>query len=245
MKSRIEVLPPWGKYVSLIGLIGGSALIGQQSTGSIQGTVLDQGNNKAISGAYVTATRSGLPPSSQTVKSASDGSFQLQGLSAGTYTVCVQVVSQAYLNPCDWSGNGRAPVNPANSVSINAGQKSTGTTLKLQTGSILTVKMQDTAQLLNQKTKSGYAPDLMLGVAGPARTFHQMRAAAADATGTTYQVVVPFDMPLNVQVKSRALKLGDATGAALAANATTQAFQHATGESNPKTFTFTVLGLNP
>jgi hypothetical protein len=53
------------------------------------------------------------------------------------------------------------------------------------------------------------------------------------------------DTALNFYIASHDLKLGDATGLALPANASQQAFQHATGDPNPKSFSFSVLGLLP
>jgi hypothetical protein len=56
---------------------------------------------------------------------------------------------------------------------------------------------------------------------------------------------VPRDTALNLHIASHDLKLGDATGVALPANTTKQAVQYATGDPNPKSFAFTVLGLLP
>ena len=63
--------------------------------------------------------------------------------------------------------------------------------------------------------------------------------------GYTYQLAVPHDTALNLHIASHDLKLGDSTGVALPATASNQAFQHATGDANPKSFAFTVLGLLP
>jgi len=64
-------------------------------------------------------------------------------------------------------------------------------------------------------------------------------------TSYSYRLAVPRDTALSVYIASHDLKLGDATGAALAANASQQAFQHVTGDANPKSFSFSVLGLLP
>jgi len=56
---------------------------------------------------------------------------------------------------------------------------------------------------------------------------------------------VPRDTALNLRVASHDLKLGDDAGVALPANGSQQAFQHATGDPNPKSFAFTVLGVLP
>jgi hypothetical protein len=79
--------------------------------------------------------------------------------------------------------------------------------------------------------------------------------AMSNSTGTagpqatiptySYRLPVPRDTVLNFYIASHDLKLGDANGVALPANASQQAFQHATGDANPKSFTFTVLGKLP
>src|SRR6266550_4589116 len=79
--------------------------LAQTGTGAIQGTVIDRATNKPIGGAIVTAIRKGLPPASGTVKSAADGAFQIQNLSSGAYSLCVQVPGSSYLNPCQWEMN--------------------------------------------------------------------------------------------------------------------------------------------
>ena len=59
----------------------------------------------------------------------------------------------------------------------------------------------------------------------------------------SYQLAVPPDTALNFHIASHDVKLGDATGVALPANASQQSFQHATGDASPKNFTFTVMGF--
>jgi hypothetical protein len=61
----------------------------------------------------------------------------------------------------------------------------------------------------------------------------------------SYRLGVPRDTALNFYIASRDLNLGDANGVAIPTNASQQAFQHATGDTNPKSFTFTVLGRLP
>ena len=69
----------------------------------------------------------------------------------------------------------------------------------------------------------------------------------AGKAGTVYswRLAIPRDTPLKLHVSSRELRLGDGAGAGLAGNASQPAFQHATGDANPKSFVFTVLGLLP
>jgi len=68
---------------------------------------------------------------------------------------------------------------------------------------------------------------------------------------------VPHDTALKFSIASRDLRLGDETGAQLAATASPQGmqqafqqtfqqtFQHTTGDPKPKSFGFSVLGLLP
>jgi len=60
-----------------------------------------------------------------------------------------------------------------------------------------------------------------------------------------YEIAVPRHMALKFHIASRDLRLGAATGATLPGNASEQAFQHATGDPNPASFKFTVLGVLP
>ena len=126
--------------------------------GTIQGSVVDATTNKPIAKAFVSATRTVLPPLRVTAQSGADGSFTIGGLPAATYTLCVAFAGDGYLDPCTWSP-------PGTTVTVAASQNSTGHVLKIQPGSILKVHLDDPGQLLNQKTKTGYAPHMSIGCA--------------------------------------------------------------------------------
>lgn len=79
----------WPAYVASVGGNVGTAVVGSSApvtTGAIAGTVTDTSNN-TISGAQITATPSS--GSAATAMSASNGTFQLANLAAGTWTVTV------------------------------------------------------------------------------------------------------------------------------------------------------------
>lgn len=229
------------KYIIFL-LLAVSAATGQTETASIAGEVLDAKSHKPIPAALVMAIRSGLPPFAKNTQSGSDGSFQVQGLAAGDYSLCVQAQSAGYLDPCQWNGN------PAR-VTVLAGQAAAGVSLELATASVLTIHVQDTQRILSQKTKDGRSPELSLGVWGPNGLYYAAHAsdnsgAAEDSeAGIAYQIAVPRDISLRFHIASRDLKLGDANGAALPVSASQEAFQHATGELKPRSFAFFVLGL--
>lgn len=218
----------------------GLALTAQTAASSIQGKVADASSNKPIAGAFVIAIRAGLPPVSQTAQSQADGSYQLQSLPAGAYSVCVQVPGDGYLDPCQFG-------SPTQPITLTAGQQSTGNVTKLKAASILKVRLNDSGGFLAQLTKAGHEPDLLIGVfgTGPQRTFYPAHLAGRDNTGSNYQVAVPVDTALVLSVASNSLRLADATGIALPNNSSQQGFQHATGDPNPPSFAFTITGQNP
>jgi hypothetical protein len=221
----------------------------QTATASIAGKVLDAKTAKPISAAWVFANRAGAPPLVKNTKSGGDGAFQIQGLPAGTYSLCVQVAGDQYLDPCSWA-------NTPTSVALTAGQAATGVSLKLAAASILSIQVQDPQNALGQTTKDGRHPDLTLGVWGPKGLYYPAHASGGPAVPSTaptlqgeasysYRLAVPLDTALNFYIASHDLKLGDASGVALAGNMSQQSFLQATGNSNPKSFAFTVLGLLP
>jgi hypothetical protein len=126
--------------------------------------------------------------------------------------------------------------------------------MKLTAASVLNVQVQDAQKVLSQLTQDGRRPDLTLGVWGPKGLFYPTHASGSPTpaanpqcgiTSYSYRLAVPLDTALNVYIASHDVKFGDPTGVALAANASQQPFQHATGDTNPNSFTFSVLGLLP
>jgi Carboxypeptidase regulatory-like domain len=224
----------------IVAFLGSAALTAQTGSGSIQGKVTDASSNKPIAGAFVIAIRSGLPPVSQIAQTGVDGSYQLQSLPAGAYSLCVQVLGDGYLDPCRFG-------SPAQPITLMAGQQSAGNVTKLKPASILKVRLNDASGLLAQLTKDGHAPDLLIGVfgSGAQRTFYPAHLAGRDKTGSDYQVAIPLDTPLNLSVASGTLTLADAAGSALPNSASQQGFQHSTGDPNPPSFVFMVTGVKP
>jgi hypothetical protein len=217
----------------------------QSGAAAISGKVLDAATNKSVPFAIVTVVRIGLPPFTRTTKSGADGTFQVQSLPAGAFSICVQAPGDRYLDPCQWSGSPRA-------VSLAAGQSVPGVTVSLAAASVLQVQVQDPQNAFSQKTRDGRRPELTLGVWGPKGLFYPAHGASGSTSAPasagvvhTYRLPIPRDTALKFHISSRDLKLADGAGIALPANASQQAFQHATGDANPRSFAFTVLGLLP
>jgi carboxypeptidase family protein len=96
---RAAVICCAGSFSMAIALSQAPAAISSQPAGSISGIVRDPTGNP-LSAIWVTAVRSGLPPASATVASNASGAFSLPNLPAGTYKICAQSPSGAYLDPC-------------------------------------------------------------------------------------------------------------------------------------------------
>jgi len=226
------------KYVVVVSLLALRAAFGQTATGSIAGKVLDAKTAKPISAAWVIANRAGAPPLMKNTKSGGDGAFQIQGLTAGTYSICVQAAGDQYLDPCQFNGS-------PTTVTLTSGQTASGIAVTLTAASILTIQVQDPQQALSQTTKDGRRPDLTLGVWGPKGLYYPAHVSGAPnatvAAGPSpqgvasysYRLAVPLDTALNFYIASHDLQLGDSNGVALSGNASQQAFQHATGDANP------------
>ncbi len=127
--------------------------------------------------------------------------------------------------------------------------------MKLTAASILNVQIQDAQKVLTQLTKDGRRPDLAIGVWGPKGLYYPVHASGSGPAASanlksaipsySYRLSVPLDTTLSFHIASHDLILGDATGLPLPANASQQAFLHATGDLNPKSFSFSILGLLP
>jgi hypothetical protein len=116
--------------------------------------------------------------------------------------------------------------------------------VKIRKGSIVKIRMQDPNRLLSQKTRDGRQPHLLIAVAA-ARGLSPAHRTGKDTAGADYEVTVPDDMRLTMQVISRDLKLGDDHGIPLANNSARDSFLHGNADPNPKTFSYTVLSQLP
>src|SRR5579885_564035 len=102
--------------------------------GSFQGTVTDA-QNKPVAGALVMITRTFRTPNevvspySQSVRTASDGSFLAQGFPPGTYTYCAQATDDSFLDGCHWGA-------PLLDVKVSGGQR-VRAAIRVSKGSIL------------------------------------------------------------------------------------------------------------
>ena len=215
---------------------------GQTGTGGIRGTILDASTQKPLPVAWVVANRDGVPPFSRNTKSGGDGAFEMRGLTPGNYSICVQAEGDRYLDSCHWRGQSAA-------VTVAKDAITSGVAVKVAVASVVNIEVRDPQKLFGQAIAGGRKPGLNVGVWSANGLFYPARhfATPGSAAGTSqsYRLAVPRDTSLTLHIFSRDLRLGDSTGAVLPIDGKREAFQNSTGDRNPKSFTFTLLGVLP
>jgi hypothetical protein len=191
-------------------------------------------SSKPVTGAFITANRESLPAASGRAFSAADGTFQISGLPAGSFTVCVQVPGGGFIDTCEWQ------ILPLR-VDVKAGQAVAGLKFKLQKGAILHVRLNDPGNLLSPSATAKTVPQLLMGVHAARGLFRPATLVSRDTTGTTHAVTIPFDTAVNFTILSPQVSLADAKGAAIGLAATNVPVTVPSGTS-PTPLTFYVIG---
>jgi hypothetical protein len=142
--------------------------------------------------------------------------------------VCVQVPHTAFLDPCRWS----LPIR----VTVAAGQISANNNVQVTKGSLLHVRVNDPGQHVSKGDG-----DVLLGIGGPSFPFHLLGLAATDPAGRTFDIAIPFNVALRLQISSEHLDLEDDNGAAPGPVPASIPIQQAPGQADP-TVTFSIKG---
>jgi hypothetical protein len=231
------------------GIVIGVLLIGAvvacgQTTGGIQGTVVAASGGAAIHGATVIAQRISPAPivRTQSVKSATDGSFTINSVLPGQYVFCVIENSGNYLSPCEWLDQ-----HPT-TVTVAAGAAAGPVTVKVAAASTLQVRLNDPSAVAAAVLPGKKAPPLLLiAVHGTAGSFHPAFVMSRDPLGTTYGVKIPFDTMLQFHLQGPQLAIVDSSQTAVPSSGYKQAFQHSSGKTAAQqtSFTFHVTGTQP
>jgi hypothetical protein len=219
-------------------------------TGTISGTVLDE-TGKPIAGATVSlalelpAAVKGVAPVAFTPHralaiSAKDGTFSAGNMPAGLTKVCVQVANSDYLETCRW------PVTQTR-VTIGAGQTVKLPAISMAKGFRRQIRVNDLQGVLTKTTVGPGAakttPAIILGAFAANHMFTNAQKTGQDATGYDYAVLVPFDLPLQVSVFSKAVALADSTGKAASGGGVVKAVTIASGTAIVPVTQVSVTGL--
>jgi hypothetical protein len=203
----------------IIFVLGACAVAALGQTGRITGTILDE-SGAPIEGASVTASLwssakpipfvAGRPPSFMPVLakalSGAKGEFQVEGLFAGRYYVCVEKREAAILNPCLWA-------DPP--VSVDVGEEATvsGVSVVAAKGVNVKVRVHDPKGLLKANPAMD---DVRVGVYHRTAPFIPGIVSGIDPAGKTITVIVPRGQSATVSVYSTSFSLADEKGSPLA-----------------------------
>ena len=162
-------------------------------SGRIRGSV-QQEDGTPVANARVQVLRATAPPFNVEVKTGDDGSFDAEGLPAGTYRICPDPPSGQHLSPCLWH-------DPSAIVTVQDGQVVDGTTIVMKLGTTVTVVVKDPVGLLQKKhVKTDPMQMLFVAVKGPKKIPYPLAAGVQQGSRTVYQMTVPFDTALKLIV---------------------------------------------
>jgi hypothetical protein len=197
----------------------------QAQTGSVQGTVVANGNAPVAGvNALITeldplpARGAGLLPRSQrkprlkvAILTDQNGQFVLSGLEAGRYGICIDDPSFQYLNPCAWG--------PATTVAV--GQGAVPVNITVERAAKLTFEVDDPLQKANAKlVANGQAwqvQDLVIGVHNEKGWFVPARVVKSTGTHHSLAVATRIGVKSAVWIFSRHNLLTDDASNAVAA----------------------------
>ena len=178
-------------------------------TGAVKGsdgTVITSGSVSAVRTPDRPIPRLGRISASAAI--GPDGGFQLPAQVDGAYQMCAQVPGSVWLNPCEW-----ALVSPI-SVSLSGGQVSASPTVVLPKGALVTVQVNDPKGFLLANAGAQGAL-LLIGVSTDSRYFKTATLISENASGRTYQILVPFGRSIDLSVTSGLFQLTDSTDTSL------------------------------
>ena len=201
------------KYSILMLLACTFSIVPVSAAGSISGVAKGADGTIITVGAVTASRQAGGARTRLEMTSASaairpDGSFTLPPLAYGAYQICAHSPGTAWLNSCEWGGKGTT-------ASLTPTQVSVQVSIVLTKGALVTVRVNDAAQLLAAHEGKTPGAHLLIGVAGDSLNFSPADVVSQDAAGRNYRVLIPFDRTVNISVASAHFQLNDQTGRAL------------------------------
>jgi hypothetical protein len=169
------------------------------SLSTIQGTVTTS-SGAALPRASVTLAPYGGSSTFVTAVVASPtGTFTISSIPAGTYVLCARTSTPGFLDSCLW-GIPRIVVN----APFASGNRTIAIVLKQS--SLLKARLNDAGFFLTALPPDKFPPAVTFGIWGATR-FIPAHVVKRDATGIDYELSVPSDIPLHLNLYSRHVKL--------------------------------------
>jgi hypothetical protein len=201
-----------GRTPLLLLAIVSSQMIFAQTTGTVSGAAVAEDGSPATGGNVLFVQTLPKPGVAEFAPLGSDGKFKSGPLPAGTYNVCVQLPKQAHLDPCRWDAKRLT-------VSVNAGQAATMSTIQLKKGAVVRVRLNDNGHYLQQKNAKGAPRVILLGITDSEGLFYPLIPTATDNNGADFQITIPIDTPVSFSAFSQDLHIGSTEANAVQRNA--------------------------
>jgi hypothetical protein len=191
----------------------GAAILIAQPTGQIKGSIQSETKaplSKVIVSALIRpdAKNSDPKPFSAIATSATDGTFTLTSIPAGTFVICAQLPGSDFLNPCLWSSTSPKTV-------VNGGQTVNLPVIQLRKGAHFRVSLNDDDGALAANHAKTPGADLLIGIWSPSGQFVRLPALTKDASGWELDLAVPYDTPLPFHLNSKYFSLAAEGGASV------------------------------
>lgn len=174
----------------------------------ITGRILDDASGVPVAGVTVSAAEtpkvfSPIGPSIQRATSQSDGTYSFDGLSLGSYRLCVHHQGD-YLDPCQWPQGALKSVSPGDPP----------VDIRLRKGARLCVRVYDPEDLASQVSKPGPAPLIPVNalITGDAAVSRPLLPVQTGERQYEYCSLVPPDTDFTLTVSSAAFLLADKDG---------------------------------
>ena len=231
--------------------------VDQPLNGSMSGKVVDE-SGIPVQGAQIQFQHfQAVQGRGQQITSKNDGSFTIPQLPAGDYASCVTVPKSDFVDDCVWNltflpriqpavaataaGGKATPAKlitdvPHGSAKITVSSESAtlAQQLSVRKGARIVIQFLDPSKQLDKQTH------LIVGALSP----NGIMIPAEPATGSVlaFEVVIPFDTPVNVYIGSVDVLVTGPSGTVNLQKGYLLPFKIAKTDKTPITTTFTVLG---
>jgi hypothetical protein len=183
----------WGVIVCAYGALA--------QNGAIRGKVGDDAG-KSLNGAQVVIASQDLKNrTALNTKTTAQGDYEFANVPPGRYSICVQNPKGEHLGSCNWS--------TAAQLVVTAGQTWDHPPITIVRAAVLELRIDDPKGLIT------HTDNIRVQVLLPSGLPELMRLAASDPGGRTYEIPVPLNTAVRIQVLSASLLMKDHKGIVL------------------------------
>lgn len=220
-------------FTLTLGAQSPSTATSDTGTGQMRGIVTSALDQTAVAAATVSAFLIGSTPAfSTSAVTGLKGNFILNGLIDGAYGVCVSDKRAVYLDQCQWP-------DLHTTVVVSKGQIVSGLNLQLRGASAINIRVNDSGQVLTKTFTDHIPPHVNAGVFDMHGMFHPAPEVGRDATGISFQLVVPIGVPMQLSVSSGTVALETEQKLPVASNGVAGGVMQQ--QAQPRTFTFNTV----